>query len=133
MTLEAVVLAPALILILSVIIGLGRLALADNTIDQVAHDAARIASIEQDPTLAQASATAQARTSLTAQNIRCQSLSVTVDTAGLATPAGTTNAVVTVDITCTVSLADQFLPFMPGSRTLTATASRAVDAYRERG
>lgn len=130
-SLEAVVLGPALVLILGTIVGLGRLAVADNTIDQVAHDAARIASISTNANDAQSKADAAARTALAAQGIRCDNLAVRIDPAGFAVPVGTPGTV-TVTINCTVPLSDQFLPFAPGSKTLTATASRAIDTYRER-
>lgn len=131
MSLEAAVLGPALILILGSLVGLGRLALAENTIDQVAHDAARVASISTTGPTAQSKATAAARSALAAQNIRCDRLTVSVDTSGFAAQVGTPGTVTTT-IACTVPLSDQFLPFAPGSKTLTATASRAVDTYRER-
>lgn len=131
MTMEAVVLGPALILILGTTIGLGRLALADNSVDQVVHDAARVASISSNGAEAQTKADQAARTALAAQGIRCDDLTVNIDTAGFTTQVGTPGAV-TVTISCSVPLSDQFLPFAPGSKTLTATASRAVDTYRER-
>lgn len=131
MSVEAVILGPALLLMLGVVIGLGRLGLADNAIDQAVHDAARIASIEQSANTAQTKAYEAAQASLAAQGIACSSLSVTVDPSGFTTPVGVSGNV-TVRISCTVSLADQFLPVMPGSKTLTAEASRAIDTYRER-
>jgi hypothetical protein len=35
-------------------------------------------------------------------------------------------------VTCTVNLSDLSIPGVPGARTITATASSPVDAYRER-
>lgn len=131
MTIEAAVLAPALILILGTTIGLGRLAMADNTINQVTHDAARIASISRTGEEARSGATAAAHSTLAAQGIRCSDLDLEIDTSGFAAQVGTPSTV-TVTLRCTVPLADQFLPFAPGNKTLTATASRAIDTYRER-
>jgi hypothetical protein len=39
---------------------------------------------------------------------------------------------VTATVTCKVEVADLAIPGLPGTRTITATASSPVDAYRER-
>lgn len=131
MTVEMAILAVVFVLLLSTIIGLGRVGLARNSIDQVAHDAARIASIARTGQVASADARAAAQDTLTQQGLTCAPLGVDVDASAFASPAGTPGQV-DVTITCTVPLADLLLPFAPGALTLTATASRAIDTYRER-
>ena len=46
--------------------------------------------------------------------------------------AGEHTAQVTATVTCKVDVADLAIPGLPGTRTITATASSPVDAYRER-
>lgn len=131
MTVESAILAVAFVLLLSTVIGLGRAGLARNTIDQVAHDAARIASIARTGQEASLDAQTAAETALEDQGLTCTPLTVEVDTTGFTSPAGTP-AQVDVTLTCTVPLGDLLLPFAPGTVTLTASASRAIDTYRER-
>lgn len=131
MTVESAILAVAFVLLLSTVIGLGRAGLARNTIDQIAHDAARVASIARTGQEASLDAQTAAETALEDQGLTCTPLTVHVDTSGFTTPAGTP-AQVDVALTCTVPLDDLLLPFAPGTVTLTASASRAIDTYRER-
>ncbi|WP_154793236.1 TadE/TadG family type IV pilus assembly protein [Occultella kanbiaonis] len=131
MTVESAILAVAFVLLLGTVIGVGRVGLARNTIDQVAHDAARIASIARTGQQASLDAHTAAEASITDQGLACSPMSVQVDTGGFASPAGTP-AQLDVVVTCAVPLADLLLPFAPGTLTLTATASRAIDTYRER-
>lgn len=131
MTVESAILAVAFVLLLSTVIGLGRAGLARNTIDQIAHDVARVASIARTGHQASLDAQAAAETALKDQNLTCMPLTVHVDTSGFTTPAGTP-AQVDVVLTCTVPLGDLLLPFAPGTVTMSASASRAIDTYRER-
>lgn len=131
LSVEMVIWAIPLVLVLSVIIGAGRVGMANNAVDQIAHDVARVASIARTSTQAQTQATQTADDLLAAQGLECASLSVEVDTSGFSAPVGTP-AHVTVQISCTVRLDDLLIPFAPGSATLTGTASRVIDTYRER-
>ena len=68
---------------------------------------------------------------LAADHLDCTP-AVTVDTAGFAVPPGQP-AQVTVQVTCDVRLPGlTVIPGIPGSRTLTATASSPLDIYRAR-
>ena len=69
--------------------------------------------------------------SLANQNLHCVRSTVTVDTAGFDAPVGTP-AQVTATVACVVNLADLSLPGVPGTRTVTATATSPIDTYRER-
>lgn len=131
LTVEMVIWAVPLLLILSIIIGAGRVGLANNAVDQIAHDVARIASIARTGTQAQNDATAAAAELLAAQGLECTQLSIDVDTSGFAAPVGTP-AQVNVTISCTVRLDDLLIPGAPGTSTLTGNASRIIDTYRER-
>jgi Flp pilus assembly protein TadG len=131
-TLEFVVLAPALLGLLGLLIVAGRVAIASNSVEAAADEAARSASISRTASGARSAAEDGARRSLGRQDLQCSSVSVDVDTAGFAVPVGVP-AQVRATVTCDVRLADLALPGFPGSRTVTATAVSPLDTYRERG
>lgn len=129
---ELVLIAPALLGILLLLIAAGRLSIAEITVGHAAGAAARHAAMlrgEQE-SLLQAHATAEL--ALQQSGYACRTLHVAVDTAGLRVPVGTVGTV-SVTVTCTVALGDIALPGLPGERTLQASASSPVDAYRMRG
>jgi hypothetical protein len=76
-------------------------------------------------TAAHDDAHATAHAALADAGITCQSLAVTVKTAGLRP-----GSIVMVDITCAVGLADLALLGVPGSITLSASFASPVDTYR---
>lgn len=129
--LEAAIIAPALLMLLVLIIGAGRVGGAHSAIDSAAANAARAASISRTSGEAQSQAQAAAVATLSGQGTSCPSPSVSVDTSGLGAPIGQVG-VVTVTVTCAVQLGD--LAGVPiGARTVTGEASSVVDAYRGRG
>ena len=130
-SLELVVLAPGLLLVIGVLIYGGRLELAKQSVQSAASQAAREASIARTQPEANSTADAAATRSLTEQGLNCVSSSVTVDTSGFASPAGTP-ATITAEVTCVVNLSDLAVPGLPGSQTVTATADSPLDTYRER-
>lgn len=130
-TLELAVLAPALLLLLAFIVAAGRVALAGASIDGIARDAARAASLARTPTAALAAAQATAAQTATSQNIDCTHLAVSMDAAGFRAPLGTPAAVV-VHVSCTAPLGDLALPGLPGAKTLTASFTSPLDPYRAR-
>jgi Flp pilus assembly protein TadG len=130
-TLELAVLAPALLLLLAFIVAAGRIELAGSSIDGIARDAARAASLARTPAAAQSAAQSTATDAAANQNIDCTHLAVTVNTAGFTTPLGTPAAVV-VHVSCTAPLGDLALPGLPGSKTLTASFTSPLDPYRAR-
>jgi len=130
-TLELVIIAPAILLILAAAIYAGRVTIAGQSVEHAAADAARTASIARTGPTAQTSADAAGRGSLAQQGLRCSSTSVSVDTSGFSRPAGTP-ATVTATITCVVSTSDLAAPGIPGSHTVTATATSPIDTYRDR-
>ena len=130
-SLELVIMAPALLLILGVAIYAGRVSSAGQTVEQAASAAARTASIARTGPAAQTSGDAAARDSLTQQGLRCSSTSITVDTSGFTRAVGAA-AAVTVTVTCAVNTSDLAFPGLPGSRTVTGTAVSPLDTYRSR-
>jgi Flp pilus assembly protein TadG len=130
-SLELVIIAPALLLILGVAIYAGRVSTAGQTVEQAASAAARTASIARTGPAAQTTGDAAARDSLTQQGLRCTSTSINVDTSGFTRPVGTP-AAVTVTVTCVVNTSDLAFPGIPGSRMVTGTAVSPLDTYRSR-
>ena len=129
--LELAVLTPAFLLFFGLLILGGRVAMANQAVSQAADEAARTASIARTQPQANSTAASAARASLSQQSLQCVSTQVGVDTSGFGRPVGTP-ATVSATVTCVVRLSDLSLPGLPGSRTVTATASSPLDTYRER-
>ena len=128
---EAAIGVPAFGLFVAMIILGGRVEIAKQSVEAAAYDAARAASIERTQSEAISSGRSAATSSLHDQGLQCASTDVTVNVAAFNAPLGTT-AQVTATVTCKVNLADLSMPGLPGTRTITATASSPIDAYRER-
>lgn len=128
---EAVIGVPAFLLFVVFIVAGGRVAMAHNSVDAAATDAARTASISRTKTTAAHAATTSAKATLANQSLQCVSMSVTVDTSGFAKPPGQP-ASVSATVTCRVNLSDLTMPGLPGTITITRTMSSPIDTYRER-
>ncbi|RFS81468.1 TadE-like protein [Actinomadura pelletieri DSM 43383] len=128
-TLELVVFAPALIVMLLFVIAAGRITQAHQAVEAAARDAARQASIARDPATAQTIATSSAQAALTREGMNCPA-HVSVDTSGFARPLGTA-ATVTAHVTCTVQLADVSLAGVP-TTTVKSHFTSPIDPYRGR-
>src|SRR6266508_2630481 len=109
---ELTLLTPLLILLLLFVVLCGRLADTKLRINDVAHQAARAATLARTPSQATANAQSTARAALASAGITCQSLTVSIDTQGLM-PGST----VTVTVSCSVGLGDLTMLGVPGSRT----------------
>lgn len=130
LTLELAIGAPTLLAFAAVIVLLGRLTIADGTVQSAANEAARAASISRTAADAARAATAAADITLTNSSLECNGTTTAVDTSGFSVPPGQ-SARVSVTVTCTVVLSDLGLP-VPTFRTLTATGSSNIDTYRGR-
>jgi Flp pilus assembly protein TadG len=130
-TLELVVWAPGLLLLLGLLAVAGRVTTAQGAVEQAAVDAARTASIARTPGEARTDAHATAGATLSGSALHCTTLTVAVDTRGFAVPVGQP-ATVTTTVRCPLRLADLAIPGLPGSRTVTARASSPLDTFRER-
>lgn len=103
-----------------------------SAVSSAANEAARAATLAREADDADRLARAGARVVLDNSDLRCQGTpDVTVDTSGFAVPDGQP-ATVTVTVTCVVPLAEFGVPGL-GDRTVTATATSALDTYRGRG
>lgn len=130
-SLEFVVLAPAMLALVALLVVAGRVAIAGNSVEEAADEAARSASISRTAAGARAAAANGARRALAQQDLQCSLLSVDVDAGGFAVAVGRP-AQVRATVTCVVRLADVAVPGFPGSRTVTATAVSPLDTYRGR-
>jgi Flp pilus assembly protein TadG len=122
---ELVLVTPLLIVLLLLAVAAGRLVTGRLDVDSAAQQAARAASQAGTPGQASAQAAQAAQAALAGQPVTCDPALVTTDTSQFA-PGGE----VTVQVTCTVRLSDLSLLHVPGSETVTATATAPVDTYR---
>jgi Flp pilus assembly protein TadG len=127
---EAAVGVPAFVLFVGLIIFGGRTAIALQSVESAAADAARAASIARSSAEAEQTAHEAATASLTNQDVHCLSVGVNVDSHGFSAPTGQ-RAVVSVTVECVLDLADLSVPGVPGSRTVRATMSSPLDTWRE--
>lgn len=130
-TLELVVWAPGLLLVIGLLVVAGRVNSANAAVEQAAVEAARTSSIARTPGDARTQAQASARKSLAGQALQCTSVTVSVDTSGFDAPPGQP-ATVTATVTCPVRLSDLAIPGLPGTRTVSHTAVSSLDTFRER-
>jgi Flp pilus assembly protein TadG len=129
--LELVVLAPVLLAVLGLVIAAGRTSIAEGAVQAAARDAARQASIALNPYAAEAAGQASARAALREDGLDCDP-TVTIDTAGFGAQPGQPAAPVVATVTCTVPLANLYLPGLPGVRTMSAAFSSPLDVYRSK-
>lgn len=126
---EAVVVGPAVVMLILLVAFGGRVALAHQTVEGIAADAARAASLARNQTDAHAAADRTVQAAL-AQQLPCASHSLNLDLAGFNRPVGTP-ANVSATVACRVATADLGLPGLP-DLTIKATMTSPIDTYRER-
>jgi Flp pilus assembly protein TadG len=122
-----VIVAPLLIVLLLFIVGLGRFATARGQVDSAAREAARSASLERAPGVAQTAGKRAAATLLGGEKVTCSTLTVSVDTSEFR-PGGAVSATVT----CVASLAGLGMSGLPGTRTFRATSVAPIEVHRSR-
>ena len=123
--LELTLLAPVLLTMLLLVVGLGRMAHARQQVESIASDAARAASLARDPQGSIAEARAAAEASRGAADLSCTSVDVDVDVTSFQ-PGGT----VRVEVTCTADLSDVAMSGLPGKRRFDASAVAPIESYR---
>jgi Flp pilus assembly protein TadG len=122
---ELAVVAPALVILMLLVVFAGRAAGTDAQVTRAAGAAARAASLRQHPTDAAADARATAADNLATAGIACDPLDVDVDLANFR--AG---GAVAVTVTCHVPMSDMALLGVPGTRISVATAVEHIEHYR---
>ena len=131
-SIEMAILVPALVLILAVVVGAGRLALARIAVQQWADSAARTATLARDAGSAATRARAVVASDAAGSATQCRGGGqLAVDTGAFALPVGQPGAV-EVTVRCAVPLADLLLPGVPGTVLVEAQASSTLDRYRGR-
>ncbi len=129
---EFVVVLPALMIVLALTIGGGRLALARLSVQQWAESAARAASLARDPSAARSAADAVVGADAASADLRCAGgWSLTLDTSAFAQPVGSSGQV-SAEVACRVPLSDLLLSGIPGEIVVDAQASSALDSHRGR-
>lgn len=123
--LEMVILLPAVLLLFGLVVAFGRTTTAATNVEHAAAVGARAAVAAQTAGGGSARAETVVSQSLAGSGLACQSQATSVS--GSFTPGGR----VTVTVTCVVAMGDvtQF-GFIPGSRTLTASATEVIDRTR---
>jgi Flp pilus assembly protein TadG len=130
-SLELVIIAIGLIVVILIGIAAGRASIASGRVDQAAAAGARAASLTRTTAAAEVAATDAAGASLATAGLTCQNMNIDVDTSGFGAPAGEPASVV-VRVTCVVEWGDLGIPLWPGSKTYTSSAASPLDIHRER-
>ena len=128
MSVELVLVTPALLLLLMLVVMGGRYAQARADVDAAAREAARAASNSRAVAAAQVAGWDAARSSLREGGVTCRRLDVAVDAAEFG-PGG----LVTATVSCTVDLGDLTGLRVPASRVVRSSFSEPVDAFRGTG
>lgn len=124
---QVVLYTPVLFFTVVMIVFGGHLALARQSFAQVAAAAARTASLARTDGQAQADALTAANDALASVGLRCDAPPVvTLSGTVTATAPGQT---VQATVTCTLSVADSWVP-ITAVRSMTATAASPVDVWR---
>ncbi len=121
-TVELVILAPLVGLLLSAVVVVGRVQISRADLEGAARAAARDLSIARDPQGAVDAARRDAEVSLGVGSPMCQTMTFT--------PTITATGV-SVTLACTVDLRDASLLPVPATMTLTAQATEILDVHRE--
>lgn len=119
---ELVILAPLVGILLLAVVVAGRVQVARADVEGAARSAARELALARDPNAVIATVESGLAATLDVGSPSCRSMSFTPAVSG---------EWVTVTVACVVDLdAASVLP-LPGSMTVTGTATEAIDAYRE--
>ena len=121
---EAAIAVTSLMMVGFFIVGALRVTNTAGDVDAAARSATRAAAAEYDDASAFQAAHAVAASELADRGVACEQLNVRV---GGTLAAG---GVITVDVTCVVSLADVVLAGFPGSKTVSGRGVEQVDVVR---
>lgn len=127
-TVELVILVPVIAVVLLFVVALGRYAYSGQLVEQAARAAVWAAADAATPAQAAEAAQSAGQSALSSAGVSCQNLQVVTDTGDFV--AGGT---VGVTVTCTASLADLTLSGVPGSKSVSASASAPLEKFRQFG
>ncbi len=128
---EVTLLVPLLCVLLAGLAGGARIGWARAQVVEAAAAGARAATIGSSASAALHQSTVAVHSDLATAGVRCEGLQVDVDTAAFANPPGVAGRV-TTKISCLLSLSDVLAPGLPGTVTITSSASEPLDTFRER-
>jgi Flp pilus assembly protein TadG len=127
-TVELVLIAPVLVLMMLFAVAAGRFSVARNQVNEAARDAAREASTWRTPRSASTQGVERGLASLADSHVSCRAPGVEIDASDLR-PGGE----VVADVTCTVELGDLLGLRLGGEKTFQARAVAVVDTFRSNG
>ena len=116
---ELVIVAPVLLIVIVLMVGLGRVDSAQGDVESAARAGVQAAVVQADPSDAQAQATTAAAEPLGRCGLTCTAPQISVDTSNFVAGGW-----VSVTVTCVTSLADVSVPGVPGAKTLTRHVHR---------
>jgi len=122
---ETAVVAPALVVLMLLVVYAGRISHLDASVQRAASEASRAATLAGTPQAAEEAAADAARDNLGTTSTPCSNLAIEVDTTDFR-PGGS----VTATIRCGASMSDVALLGVPGSRTFTASSTEVIDRFR---
>ncbi|WP_258862709.1 TadE/TadG family type IV pilus assembly protein [Marinitenerispora sediminis] len=122
---ELAVVTPLLLMFVLLMVLAGRVTSAHGAADEVAHAAARAASMERDAAGAEAAGNQMAASALASHGLRCADFSLALDHGGLQ-PGGA----VTAALDCNVALGDLSLLNVPGTVTVRGESTVVIDTFR---
>jgi Flp pilus assembly protein TadG len=125
---ELVALIPIYMMFIVAVVFVGKLNNSSANIEEAARSAARTISIDRDPEGAVEKAHDVARRMAHEGSAFCTQMTFQ---APIQAPTAAEPGEVTVTITCQVNLQEATLIHLPGTRTMTATATEVIDMFRE--
>lgn len=130
-TLELLIITPVLIVLILLVIAAIRHTVGENRVEQATLVAVRAASLERDADSARTAAAETAAASLADAGVTCGDFTLNIDTSAFDAAPGTPGTV-QVTLRCTVDWSDLAVPVLPGTVTLTSTATAPLDITGER-
>jgi Flp pilus assembly protein TadG len=128
LTVELVVLTPVVLLVVLLSLVFGRLAEARQQVVEASRAGAEAAAVLPTVGTAQWVGSINSVINLIGRTHTCANVSISIDTSHFV-PGG----YVTAHVTCVVLLSDIGFPGLPGSTTVTASATAPLDPYRSVG
>jgi Flp pilus assembly protein TadG len=128
LTVELVILAPILLVVVLATLVFGRLSEARQQVIEASRAGAEAAAVLPTVGTAQWVGSINSAINLIGRTHTCAHVSIAIDTAHFV-PGG----YVTARVTCVVQLSDIGFPGLPGTTTVTASATAPIDPYRSVG
>ncbi|MFI6443846.1 pilus assembly protein [Kitasatospora sp. NPDC050543] len=129
---DAVIVAPGVVLLILLAVVGGRIQTAAGTVDAAARAAARTASLARSVDGMESAARESAQGLLAQEGVHCRRVDIAVQHGELTAPAGQLDTV-RVTVSCEIPLADlSLVPGLPGAKTLVGEFTSVVDRFRGR-